>query len=58
MPAGQLYLLDTNVLVAYIRAGPLGKWIESQYQLLSSPDKPTISIVSEGEVRSLAKQFR
>jgi hypothetical protein len=58
MPAGTLYLLDTNILVAYVRAGPLGTWIESRYQLLKVPDKPVISVVSEGEVHSLAKHFQ
>lgn len=51
------YLLDTNILVAYIRAGTLGHHIEKMYQLRTSPYKPLISIVSVGEVLSLANQF-
>jgi tRNA(fMet)-specific endonuclease VapC len=51
------YLLDTNILVAYIRAGDLGHWIEANYSLKTTPVAPLISVVSEGEIRSLALQF-
>lgn len=50
------YLLDTNILVAYIRAGDLGRWIEAAYQLRSTPMIPLVSIVTHGEIRSLALQ--
>lgn len=51
------YLLDTNILVAYIRAGSLGRYIEDMYKLSASPYKPLISVVSVGEILSLARQF-
>jgi len=51
------YLLDTNILVAYIRAGNLGKHIEHTYRLSGQPYKPLISIVTVGEVLSLARKF-
>jgi tRNA(fMet)-specific endonuclease VapC len=54
--AGQ-YLLDTNILVLYIRAGDLAKRIEERFALRQSLYKPMISIVSVGEILSLARQF-
>lgn len=53
-----LYLLDTNILVAFIRAGPLGKHIDTEYQPRQAKFKPLVSIVSIGEILSLARQFR
>lgn len=55
--AAPLYLLDTNILVAYIRAGPLGQYIDATYSLRHQPNKPLISAVTKGEIRSLARQF-
>ena len=51
---GLLYLLDTNILMAYVRGGPLGRRIEADYSLLTTLNVPLISIVTEGEIRSLA----
>jgi len=51
------YLLDTNILVAYIRAGKIGEHVESKYHFRCSPNKPMISIVSAGEILSLAKKL-
>jgi tRNA(fMet)-specific endonuclease VapC len=51
------YLLDTNILVAYVRGGNLGGWIEATYQLMSTPTAPIISVVTDGETRSLALQL-
>ena len=52
-----LFLLDTNILLAYTREGVLASQIEAKYSLLSASELPLISIVSEGELRSLALQF-
>jgi tRNA(fMet)-specific endonuclease VapC len=51
------YLLDTNILVAYVRAGDLGRRIEARYSLTATPTAAIISVVCEGEIRSLALQF-
>jgi tRNA(fMet)-specific endonuclease VapC len=51
------YLLDTNVLLAYTRAGELGQWIEATYSLKTAKTVPLISAVAEGEMLSLARQF-
>ncbi len=48
------YLLDTNILLAYVRQGLLFAWIEAHYALTTSTPAPSISIVTHGEVRALA----
>jgi len=48
------YLLDTNVLLAYIRAGKVGEYVERTYKLQSLPFQPLICVVSVGEIRAIA----
>lgn len=52
-----LYLLDTNVLVAYVRRNVLFQDIESEYGLLTVAQKPIVSVVSVGEIRALSREF-
>jgi tRNA(fMet)-specific endonuclease VapC len=54
--AGRI-VLDTNILVYVIRAGPLGQSIENRFQLHDRRERPMISVVTVGEARSLAIQF-
>lgn len=59
MTAGpRRHILDTNILIAYIRAGALGQHIEAKYRLQASPFRPLICVVSVGEVRALAARNR
>ena len=51
------YLLDTSILVAYIRAGDVGEYVETQFGLRASPHRPLMSVVSIGEVLSLARKL-
>ncbi len=51
------HILDTNILLAYVRGKELYDKIEAQYALKTSNPAPIISVVSEGELRSLALQF-
>ena len=53
----ELYLLDTNILVHYVRNDALALWLERSHFVMSGPDEPLISVVVEGEMRSLALQF-
>ena len=55
--ASPAYLLDTNILVAYIRAGELGEHVEATYSLMSRPYKPLTCEVTIGEMLALARQF-
>lgn len=50
-------LIDTNVLVACVRGGNLGKYIATQYNLKSGAFDPLICVVSVGEILSLARKF-
>ncbi|HZT43159.1 MAG TPA: PIN domain-containing protein [Chthonomonadaceae bacterium] len=51
------YLLDTDILVHYVRNDALSHWIENRFQLRASPAAPLICIVTAGELRSLALQL-
>lgn len=54
MQNAKQFLLDTNILLAYVRAGPLGTYLESTYSLMSQPFKPLLCIVSVGEILALS----
>lgn len=47
-------LLDTNILLAYIRLGLLGQFIRAVYNLYSLQPAQIVSIVTLGEIRALA----
>ena len=49
-------LLDTNLLVHNIRQDGLWQAVEDRYGLRDAPEAPFISIVTGGEIRSLALQ--
>ena len=51
-----LYLLDTNVLLHYVRGGALKDRIEAQYSLMIADQVPLYSYVTEAEMWSLAEQ--
>ena len=48
------YLLDTNILVVYVRGNKLMDKIEQELKLFTSDHQLVISTVSVGEIRSLA----
>lgn len=48
------YVLDTNILLIYLRDKRLVKYIDKKYQLLSVSNNPIISLVSIGEIKSIA----
>ena len=51
------YLLDTNILVHLIRGDALGKAIETNFALAGSLSRCLISVVTVGEMYSLARQW-
>lgn len=51
------YLLDTYILVHYVRDSPLWNQIRGTYELLMIEPRPLISVVTEGELHSLALQW-
>ena len=52
-----LYLLDTNILVHLIRRDPTGERIRRLYNPLLADPLPLLSVVTNGELRSLSFQF-
>ena len=54
----QKYLLDTGIILGYVRAAPYAEYVEKKYRLFDPPNIPLISIVSKGEMYSLATQFQ
>jgi len=53
-----LYFLDTNILVHLVRDSATGQYIKNKYSLLVVDPRPLISGVTEGELRSLAYQWK
>ena len=51
-------LLDTGVLVHIIREDRTGIFIRDTYAPLLADPRPLISVVTEGEIRSLAYQWK
>jgi predicted nucleic acid-binding protein len=47
------YLLDTNILLIYLRNNPLSVKIDKKFTPLSFPNKPVVSVVSLGEIQSI-----
>jgi predicted nucleic acid-binding protein len=52
-----VYILDTNILLAYIRLGRLYTSLETSYSLWTAAPSPVISVVTEGEIRALAEEL-
>lgn len=53
----QKFVLDTGVVLGYIRAAGYAEYVEKKYAPFAPPNTPLISVVSKGEIYSLAKQF-
>jgi tRNA(fMet)-specific endonuclease VapC len=52
-----LFVLDTGILVGYIRGAGYAEYVEKQFRVNEPPNIPVISIVTKGEIYSLATQF-
>jgi tRNA(fMet)-specific endonuclease VapC len=50
------YLLDTNIILIYIRNNEITQRLENQLNLFSGEHNLIISVVSIGELKSIAKQ--
>ena len=50
------YVLDTNILLIYMREAQTKDFIEETYDPLGSGNNPIISVVTLGEIRSIAKR--
>lgn len=56
-PTKPLLVLDTNILVRVIRGDTVGQRVTEEYDIASRPERPIISIVTAGEIRSLARKL-
>ena len=54
MPDPTTYPLDTNIILALLRDNPLGRAVDRAYSLSSSLNRNLVSVVSVGELLSLA----
>lgn len=52
-----LYILDTGILVGYIRGAGYAEYIEEKYSVSQAPNIALISVVTAGELLSLAFQL-
>jgi len=51
------FLLDTNIVLHLVRDKDLGRRISAQFSLADTIHRPLISVVTVGEIWSLAEQF-
>ena len=51
------YVLDSNVFVGYVRDASYSRYIDQEYDPLGSNNIALISVVTKGELQSLAYQF-
>lgn len=51
------YFLDTGILLGYIRAADYAKYVEQKFKLMGPTNMSLISIVTVGEIYSLAELF-
>lgn len=54
----QHYLLDTNIVVQYVRGSEVAQRIEAQLNLRQQRKRPLISVVSIGELEALARKLK
>ena len=52
------YLLDTNILLVYLRSKETKSYVDQVYQPFALPNIPLISVVSKGEIKSLGLKNR
>ena len=52
------YLLDTNIILTYARMSAMADAIEKDLKLFENDNLLAVSVVTVGELRSLAKQFQ
>jgi len=52
--SGRLFLLDTNIVLALVRGGYLGAYLDQTFGLRAAKERALISLVTHGEIRVLA----
>lgn len=57
MTEGELFLVDTNVVVHYVRASWLADEVESRFNLRHRQERPLLCVVSIGELFALTRKL-
>lgn len=52
------YILDTNIILGYLRSSPFAEYVEKTYVPFTSPNISAISVVSRGELISLGYKHK
>ncbi len=52
-----VFMLDTGILVGYLRGAGYADYAERQFGVSTPPNFPVISVVTSGEIHSVALQF-
>jgi tRNA(fMet)-specific endonuclease VapC len=52
----RLRLLDTNIVIPFVREGSIGQAIDARFQLRARPDRPLLSVISVGEALAFARR--
>lgn len=52
-----IYILDTGTLLGYVRGAKYAEYVEEKYSVSSPPNIAFVSVVTIGEIYSLAMQF-
>jgi tRNA(fMet)-specific endonuclease VapC len=55
--SGELFLLDTSVVVHYLRGNQVAQRVEAEFNLLHRTERPLVSVVSVGELLALSKKL-
>jgi len=50
------YVLDTNIILHYLRKSPLAQRLDEQFAPISNQNEPFLPVVVRGEIESLAIQ--
>jgi tRNA(fMet)-specific endonuclease VapC len=50
------YLLDTNIIILYLREGVLADFIDDTFNPLDDANEAILCVVSKGELKALAKK--
>jgi tRNA(fMet)-specific endonuclease VapC len=50
------YLLDTNIIILYLREGVLADFVDENFNPLNDENEAILSVVSKGELKLLAKK--
>lgn len=52
-----IYLFDTSILLHFLRSSPLAQKIDQEHDPFNSDNTLLLSVVSEGEIRSISLQL-